>query len=214
MAVMVEPPVVQTSSTMTTEAPGWRKPSTRRPVPWVFSALRTRKPWMREGGCGGGVEKGWVVGGESLGEIENFVVFGESPGGGGGGIGDERVGAHGEAAYGDGVWNVFADEVVEDEAGEAAAFGVQGGGAAVDVVIGLLAGGKGEVAEAEGEGGDEVEEVGAVVWHWGKDKRCEGLTPMDADWTDFRWWIHNGFCGGRRINVGRREARSCPRRIE
>ena len=47
MAVMVDPPVVHTSSTMTTRAPGWQKPSMRRPVPWVFSALRTRKPWMR-----------------------------------------------------------------------------------------------------------------------------------------------------------------------
>ena len=61
---------------------------------------------------------------------------------------------------------MLADEVVEDEAGEAAAFGVERGGAAVDVVVGLLAGGEGEVAEAEGVGRDEVEQVGFVVsWH-------------------------------------------------
>ena len=59
--------------------------------------------------------------------------------------------------------DVLADEVVEDEAGEAAAFGVEGGGAAVDVVVGLLAAGEGEVAELEGVGGDEVEEGGPVV---------------------------------------------------
>ena len=45
MALMVEAPVVQTSSTMTTRAPSRQKPSMRRPVPWAFSALRTRKPW-------------------------------------------------------------------------------------------------------------------------------------------------------------------------
>src|SRR5271166_6148060 len=41
---MVEAPVVQTSSTITTRAGFWRKPSIRCPVPCVFSALRTRKP--------------------------------------------------------------------------------------------------------------------------------------------------------------------------
>ena len=59
--------------------------------------------------------------------------------------------------------DVLADEVVEDEAGEAAAFGVEGGDAAVDVVVGLLAAGEGEVAELEGEGGDEIEERGLIV---------------------------------------------------
>ena len=63
--------------------------------------------------------------------------------------------------------DVLADEVVEDEAGEAAAFGVEGGDAAVDVVVGLLAAGEGEVAELEGEGGDEIEEGGLVISrHW------------------------------------------------
>ncbi len=90
-------------------------------------------------------------------------MVGEGPGAGGGGVGDEGVGAHGEAAYGFGLRDVFADEVVEDEAGEAAAFGVERGGAAVDVVVGLLAAGEGEVAKLEGEGGDEVEQGGAIV---------------------------------------------------
>ena len=87
-----------------------------------------------------------------------LCVIVNGPGAGGGGVGDERVGAHGESAYGLdglGVRDVLADEVVEDEAGEAAAFGVQRGDAAVDVVVGLLAAGEGEVAELEGVGGDE-----------------------------------------------------------
>jgi len=84
---------------------------------------------------------------------------------GAGGVRDQRVGSHGESADGIGVGEVLAYEVVHQEAGEPATFGVQGGGAAVDVVVGLLATGEGEVAETEGEGCDEVEEVDAVVGH-------------------------------------------------
>jgi hypothetical protein len=90
-------------------------------------------------------------------------------GAGAGSVGDQRIGAHGEAAYGFGVGDVLLDEVVEDEAGETAPLGVEGGDAAVDVVVGLLAAGEGEVAEFEGEGGDEVQQrsatVGFSVWH-------------------------------------------------
>ncbi len=168
MAVMVEPPVVHTSSTMTTWAPGVQKPSTRRVVPWDFSDLRTRKPWMSEGagpGDGSGSTKEGSSSERDCGEFDDLVVVGEGPGGGGGGVRDERVGSHGEAPDGYGVGDVFADDVVEDEAGEAAAFRVEGGGAAVDVVIGSLAAGEEEVAEAEGVGGDEVEQVGAGIGH-------------------------------------------------
>ena len=114
---------------------------------------------------GGGAFVAALVGAEVelAGEFEDFVVVGEGPGAGTGGVGDEGIGSHGEAAYGFCLGDVFADEVVEDEAGEAAAFGVEGGDAAVDVVVGLLAAGEGEVAEFEGVGGDEVEEGGAVV---------------------------------------------------
>src|SRR6476469_1147162 len=88
------------------------------------------------------------------------------PGGGGGGVRDEGVGSHSESADGLGLGEVLGDEVVEDEAGEAAALGVESGGAAVDVVVGLLAGGEGEVAEAEGVDCYEVEQVGLIVgWH-------------------------------------------------
>ncbi len=41
IALIVDAPVVQTSSTITTRAPSRKKPSIRRPVPCVFSALRT-----------------------------------------------------------------------------------------------------------------------------------------------------------------------------
>lgn len=87
------------------------------------------------------------------------------PGGGAGGVRNDRVGSHGEASDGIGVREVLADEVVEEEPGEAAALGVQSGGAAVDVVVRLLAAGEGEVAQTEGVGGDEIQEVGAVVGH-------------------------------------------------
>ena len=58
---------------------------------------------------------------------------------------------------------MLLDQIVEDEAGEAATLGMQGGDAAVDVVVGLPAAGEGEVTELEGEGGDEMEEGGPVV---------------------------------------------------
>ena len=94
------------------------------------------------------------------------VVLVVVPGAGRGGIRDQRVGSHGEPADGFGLWEVLADEIEENEAGEAAAFGVQSCGAAVDVVVGLLAAGEGEVAQAEGVGGNEMQKVGAIVgWH-------------------------------------------------
>ena len=91
------------------------------------------------------------------------------PGGGAGGVGDEGVGSHGESADGFGVGEALADDVVEDESGETAALGVEGGDAAVDVVVGLLAAGEGEVAEFERFRREDVEEGAAVVrirvWH-------------------------------------------------
>ncbi len=112
-----------------------------------------------EGGGGAGV---FVLKLEGARELDDFFVVGEGPCAGAGGVGDQGVGTHGESAYGFGLRDVLADEVVEDQAGETAAFGVEGGGAAVDVIVGLLAAGEGEVAEFEGEGGDEIEECGAV----------------------------------------------------
>ncbi len=78
MAVMVEAPVVQTSSTMRTGASFWKNPSMRRPVPWAFSALRTRKPWMSG-------DAGLLLGAVGAGDGDG---------------GDDRVGAEGEPADG------------------------------------------------------------------------------------------------------------------
>ena len=127
---------------------------------------------VEEWGRGAGVFVGEV---ELGGEGDDFVVVAEGPGGGGGGVGDERVGSHGEASDGEGGGHLFADEVVEDQAGETASLGVEGGGAAVDVVVGLLATGEGEVPQLEGERGDEVEQRGAGVGgHWEQDKARQG----------------------------------------
>jgi len=101
---------------------------------------------MDEGGDGTGVFVGFEL--EGAGEFGDLVAVGKSPCTSAGGVGDEWVGAHGESAYSFDlvcVGDVFADEVVEDETGEATAFGVEGSDAAVDVVVGLLAAGEGEV---------------------------------------------------------------------
>jgi len=106
---------------------------------------------------------GFAVQLEDARELEYLVVVGEGPGAGAGGVGDEGVGTHGEAADGFGVGDVVANEVVENETGEAAAFGVEGGDAAVDIVVGLFAAGEGEVSELEGVGSEEIKECGFVV---------------------------------------------------
>jgi hypothetical protein len=128
------------------------------------------------------VDEGWSGAGvfgfelEGAGQFDDLVVVGKGPGAGAGDVGDEGVGSHGESAYGFGVGEMLVDEVVEDEAGETAAFGVEGGGAAVDVVVGLLAAGESEVAEFEGDGCDEVKEGGAgVCWHGLFD--CRRVSP-------------------------------------
>ena len=143
MAVMVLPPVVQTSSTMTTEAPGFKK---------AFDA------------AAGTVSLFGLTDEEAVDE-RGAVVVARVPGAGAGDVGDERVCAHGEASDGFGLREVAADKVVEDDAGETAALGVQRGDAAVDVVVAAGSAGEGEVAELEGEGGDEVEQGRVVVDH-------------------------------------------------
>ena len=85
------------------------------------------------------------------------------PGAGRGDVGDDGVGAHGESADGRGLELVVVDEVEDGEAGEASALGVEGGGAAVDVVVAGGAGGELEFAEFEGGAGEEREEGLAVA---------------------------------------------------
>ena len=48
--------------------------------------------------------------------------------------------------------------------GEASTFGVQGGGAAVDVVVAGAAGGELELAEAEADSGEDREQLLGVGW--------------------------------------------------
>jgi hypothetical protein len=80
-----------------------------------------------------------------------------APGAGGGDVGDDGVGAHGEPADGFGVDVVGFEQLEDGVAGEAAAFGVERGGAAVDVVVAgeVAAGGELELAEAEAGAGEE-----------------------------------------------------------
>jgi hypothetical protein len=80
-------------------------------------------------------------------------------GAGGGDVGDDGVSAHGEAADGFGLDVAGFEQFKNGVTGEAAALGVEGGGAAVDVVIAGCAGGEGKVAEAEAEAGEERQKL-------------------------------------------------------
>ena len=141
MAVMVEAPVVQTSSTMTTER-----------------ALFEEALDAAAGAVGllGFADEEAVDEGRS-------VDFLRVPGAGRGDVRDDGVGAHGESADGRGLELVMVDEVEDGESGEASALGVEGGGAAVDVVIAGGSGGELEFAELEGGSGEEGEEGLAVA---------------------------------------------------
>lgn len=99
---------------------------------------------------------------ESVHEMIVFMVQ-MMPGAGAGGVRNQRVGPHGQSADRLGLWEVLADEVMKDKAGETTAFGVERGGTAVDVVIRLLAAREGEVSEPEGVGRDELEEGSLIV---------------------------------------------------
>lgn len=83
-------------------------------------------------------------------------------GAGSGHIGDDGVRAHGEPADGLRADLVLVEEIEDGEAGEASTLGMEGGGAAVYVVIAGSAGGELKVAETKGVGRDEFEERLAV----------------------------------------------------
>ena len=85
-------------------------------------------------------------------------------GAGGGDVGDDGVGAEGEPADGFGLDVVGLKEFKDGMAGEAAALGVQRGGAAVDVVVARAAGGERELAEAEADAGEKGEKLLGVGW--------------------------------------------------
>ncbi len=76
-----------------------------------------------------------------------------------GDVGDDWVGAHGESADGLGVDVVGFKQIENGVACEAAAFGVQRGGAAVDVVVAGAAGGELELAEAKAGAGEKREKL-------------------------------------------------------
>ena len=141
IAVMVEAPVVHTSSTITTRAPSRQKPSIRRPVPCAFSALRTRKPWSRgAAGC----------------DCARHALAVH--------VGNDGIGAQRQAAYCVRLDAVLFEEFENGMPGEATAFSVQGGGAAIDIVVAGGAGGKLELAETETGAGKKREQLLCVSW--------------------------------------------------
>jgi len=89
---------------------------------------------------------------------EGAPVYG-SLGAGGGYVGDDGVRTHGEAADGLGLDVVSLEQLKNCVPGEAAALGVERGGAAVDVVVACGTGGEGELAEAKAEAGEKGEEL-------------------------------------------------------
>jgi len=87
-----------------------------------------------------------------------------APGAGGGDVGDDGIRAQGEAADGFRVDVVLLEQIEDCFAGEPAAFGVQCGGAAVDVVVTGAAGGELELAEAEAGSSEDGEQLLGVGW--------------------------------------------------
>ena len=91
-----------------------------------------------------------------------------APGAGGGYVGDDGIGTHGEAADSFGLDAVLIEQFEDGVSGEAAAFRVECGDAAVDVVVAGAAGGELELTELEAGAGEEGEEllgVGGVGNH-------------------------------------------------
>ncbi len=82
-----------------------------------------------------------------------------APGACRGNVAHDWVRAHGESAHGFRVDSVFLQKLKHGVAGEAAAFSVQGGGAAIDVIIAGSTGGKLELAEAEAGAGEKREKL-------------------------------------------------------
>ncbi len=76
---------------------------------------------------------------------------------------DDGIGAHGEASNGLRTPAAALDLIEKDAAGQPRAFGVQRGGAAVNVVVAGAAAGELELSEAEGLLRDESEELLARV---------------------------------------------------
>ncbi len=136
MAVMVEPPVVHTSSTMSTGALSSLKPSIF-PRAVGLLCLADKK----------------TVDEAAFASFCMMLRAGDRY------RGDDRIGAQSQAADGMRIEMMFVQQIENGEAGEARAFGVQGGGAAVDVVVATAAGGELEVAQLEGLAGKQSEQL-------------------------------------------------------
>ena len=83
------------------------------------------------------------------------VVLERVAGAGRGDVGDDRIGAHCQSSDRVGLQAVMVEQVQNSEPGQAAALGVQSGGAAVDVVIALGAGGEGKFPQLKGDSGKQ-----------------------------------------------------------
>lgn len=88
-----------------------------------------------------------------------------TPGAGGGDIGDDGVCAHGEPAHGFSSNALIFKQLEDGVAGEPSAFCVEGGGAAVNVVVARSARRERELAKAEAQAGKQSEELLGVGWH-------------------------------------------------
>ena len=137
MALMVEAPVVQTSSTIDDARALLAKSFNAAAGAVGLLGLADQKA-VEQGRAG---------------------MFLRAPGAGRGHIGDDGVGAHGESADGFGVDSVCFQQFENGVAGEAAAFGVQRRGAAIDVVVAGAAGGELELAELEADAGEDGEKL-------------------------------------------------------
>jgi hypothetical protein len=87
-----------------------------------------------------------------------------SPGAGCGDIGDDGVGTHGETADSFGLNAVLLEQFEDGVAGEPTALGMEGGSAAIDVVIAGSAGRQLELAEFEADAGEKREKLLRVGW--------------------------------------------------
>jgi len=86
-------------------------------------------------------------------ELRRGWVGVRTPGAGRGHVGDDGIGAQGEAADGLGFYPLFIEKIEDGLAGEPAAFSVECGCAAVDIVVAGAAGRELELAEAEAGAG-------------------------------------------------------------
>ena len=99
---------------------------------------------------------------EALNQSRRGILL-RAPGAGNGDGRNDGIGTHSEPADGGRMQLMFLEQIEDSEASEASAFSVQRRGAAVDVVVRLRAGRQGEIAEAEGSAGEQIEQGSAGI---------------------------------------------------